>query len=178
MLTLFWKSVVLLDDILSALDAHVGKYVMENVVLGALANKTRLVRFHSQGVIAITNNQLSTLKLATHAIHFMSSADRIICLDKGRITEEGKFSIGRLSLITIVRLTSFAGTYDELLKAGGVFSRLSKEYGGVREDKTDAKESEEAPDAEQENKSEVKKSVAIMQAEERNTGGIAGKGAS
>jgi ABC-type multidrug transport system fused ATPase/permease subunit len=53
--------IILLDDVLSAVDAHVGKSILEDCILGALAGKTRV--------------------LATHQISIINSADRVIFLD-------------------------------------------------------------------------------------------------
>lgn len=55
------SSIVLLDDVLSAVDAHVGKYIMENCLISLLDGKTRL--------------------LATHQLSMLKYADRIIFLD-------------------------------------------------------------------------------------------------
>lgn len=53
--------IILLDDVLSAVDAHVGKNILDNCILGALDGKTRI--------------------LATHQISMMNHADRVIFLD-------------------------------------------------------------------------------------------------
>ncbi|KAF5097648.1 hypothetical protein D0Z00_002331 [Geotrichum galactomycetum] len=53
--------IILLDDVLSAVDAHVGKSILDNCILGALAGKTRV--------------------LATHQISIINNADRVIFLD-------------------------------------------------------------------------------------------------
>ncbi|KAI5476304.1 ABC transporter [Pseudohyphozyma bogoriensis] len=94
--TLYYNAdVVLLDDILSALDAHVGASIFKDVIMGALANKTRI--------------------LATHAIHLMPAANRILCLENGKIVEQG--------------------TYAELVAANGTFARLAAEYGRAEAEK-------------------------------------------
>lgn len=54
------KDIILLDDVLSAVDARVGKHIMENCIMGLLKSKTRI--------------------LATHQLSLISSADRIIFL--------------------------------------------------------------------------------------------------
>ncbi|CAE7132182.1 unnamed protein product, partial [Rhizoctonia solani] len=63
--------VVLFDDPLSALDAHVGKAVFQNVIQGALAGRTRI--------------------LVTHALHFIPQCDYIITMEEGRIAERGTY---------------------------------------------------------------------------------------
>lgn len=62
---------LIVDDPLSALDAHVGKAVFQNAIQGALAGRTRV--------------------LVTHALHFIPSCDYIITLEDGRIAERGTY---------------------------------------------------------------------------------------
>ena len=61
--------IVLMDDPLSALDAHVKKEIFEKVICDKLKDKTRL--------------------LATHAIDILDRVDRIIVIDQGRIIHQG-----------------------------------------------------------------------------------------
>ncbi|CAG8797621.1 2081_t:CDS:2, partial [Racocetra persica] len=63
--------IVLLDDPLSAVDAHVGKYLFTNCFQRALAKKTRL--------------------LATHHLHYLPQVDYIICMEDGEIAEQGTY---------------------------------------------------------------------------------------
>ncbi|KAG5501174.1 hypothetical protein JIQ42_06172 [Leishmania sp. Namibia] len=63
------RDVYLLDDPLSALDAHVGERVVEECLLGALAGKTRV--------------------LATHQMHVVPRADHIVALGGGRVEFSG-----------------------------------------------------------------------------------------
>ncbi|KAG8950683.1 hypothetical protein FRC04_007308 [Tulasnella sp. 424] len=65
--------ITIFDDPLSALDAHVGKAVFQQVIQNALAGTTRV--------------------LVTHALHFLSSVDYIITLDgtTGTIAEQGTY---------------------------------------------------------------------------------------
>ncbi|CAG8440521.1 10797_t:CDS:10 [Scutellospora calospora] len=81
--------IVLLDDPLSAVDAHVGRYLFTNCIQGALAKKTRV--------------------LVTHHLHYLPQVDYIICMEDGKIAEQG--------------------TYEELIKNGKAFSKLIAEYG-------------------------------------------------
>ncbi|EMD34148.1 hypothetical protein CERSUDRAFT_117637 [Gelatoporia subvermispora B] len=60
------------DDPLSALDAHVGKQVFQNVFLDAIAGKTRI--------------------LVTHALHFLPQVDYIYTMVDGRISEQGTYA--------------------------------------------------------------------------------------
>ncbi|KAG5478611.1 hypothetical protein LSCM1_06014 [Leishmania martiniquensis] len=59
------RDVYLLDDPLSALDAHVGERIVEECLLGALAGKTRV--------------------LATHQMHVVPRADYVVALGDGRV---------------------------------------------------------------------------------------------
>ncbi|KAH8929257.1 ABC transporter [Atractiella rhizophila] len=71
--TLYFNSdIVLLDDPLSAVDAHVGKYLFSHAIKGALKDKTRI--------------------LVTHALHVLPHVDYIYYLENGRISEEGTYA--------------------------------------------------------------------------------------
>ena len=59
------SQIILMDDPLSAVDAHVGRHIFEQAICGLLRNKCRL--------------------LATHQLHVLSRCDRIVWLDEGRI---------------------------------------------------------------------------------------------
>lgn len=61
--------IILLDDVLSAVDARVGKHIVNNCLLGMLKDKTRI--------------------LATHQLSLVGSADRIIFMNG-----DGLFSVG------------------------------------------------------------------------------------
>ncbi|KAG6900221.1 hypothetical protein C0993_001290 [Termitomyces sp. T159_Od127] len=60
------------DDPLSALDAHVGKAVFQNVLQNSLTSKTRV--------------------LVTHALHFLPEVDYIYTITDGRIAEHGTYT--------------------------------------------------------------------------------------
>ena len=131
------SDIVILDDPLSALDAHVGKAVFQNVISDGLAGRTRI--------------------LVTHALHFLPSVDRILVIDNGKIAEEG--------------------TYSELVKAGGAFSYLVRQFGAqddAEKDKEDEPE-EEAQDVTQKRR-KMTQGAQQMQMEERSKGAVSGKG--
>lgn len=65
------KDIILLDDVLSAVDARVGKHIMNNCLLDLLKEKTRV--------------------LATHQLSLIGSADRVIFLNGDGTIDVGKF---------------------------------------------------------------------------------------
>ncbi|KAL4933213.1 ATP-binding cassette transporter YOR1 [Aspergillus undulatus] len=67
----FNAELVLLDDPLSAVDAHVGRHIMDKAICGLLKGRCRI--------------------LATHQLHVLSRCDRIVVMDKGRIHAVGTF---------------------------------------------------------------------------------------
>lgn len=67
--------IYLLDDVLSAVDAHVGK----RIILAVLSK---------EGMLGS-----KTIVLATNAIHVLKSADEIVFLQKGEIVERGTFKL-------------------------------------------------------------------------------------
>ncbi|XP_017873148.1 PREDICTED: multidrug resistance-associated protein 4, partial [Drosophila arizonae] len=69
-------SIYLLDDPLSAVDAHVGRHLFDEVI----GPRGRLAQ------------QKATRVLVTHQVHFLSEADWIIIVDQGRILRQGTYT--------------------------------------------------------------------------------------
>ncbi|KAJ3344887.1 hypothetical protein HDU91_007522 [Kappamyces sp. JEL0680] len=67
----FNPDIALLDDPLSAVDVHVGSFLFQHCIKGALAQKTRL--------------------LVTHQLHVLPMVDYLVVLKEGRIVEEGTY---------------------------------------------------------------------------------------
>jgi ATP-binding cassette, subfamily C (CFTR/MRP), member 1 len=69
--------VVLLDDPLSAVDAHVGRHLFEKCIKGVMAGSTRI--------------------LVTHQLQYLPAADQVVILNEGRIVDRGSYSelVGR-----------------------------------------------------------------------------------
>eukprot|EP01059_Diplonema_ambulator_P001196 TRINITY_DN10951_c0_g1_i1.p1 TRINITY_DN10951_c0_g1~~TRINITY_DN10951_c0_g1_i1.p1 ORF type:complete len:1264 (+),score=461.24 TRINITY_DN10951_c0_g1_i1:38-3829(+) len=63
--------IVVLDDVLSAVDPQVGKHIFDKCLSGTLAGKTRI--------------------LITHQLQYLPQADQIIVLDEGRIVFSGSY---------------------------------------------------------------------------------------
>lgn len=61
----FNADIVLMDDPLSAVDAHVGRHIMDNAICGLLKGKCRI--------------------LATHQLHVLHRCDRVVWMQEGRI---------------------------------------------------------------------------------------------
>ncbi|KAI0120047.1 P-loop containing nucleoside triphosphate hydrolase protein [Nemania sp. FL0031] len=61
----FDADIVLMDDPLSAVDAHVGRHIMDNAILGLLKDKCRI--------------------LATHQLWVLNRCDRVVWMDGGKI---------------------------------------------------------------------------------------------
>ncbi len=66
------KDIFIFDDPISSLDANVGMKIMKNCILGYLKDKTRI--------------------LVTHALQYISFADRIIYMNKGEIKWIGNYN--------------------------------------------------------------------------------------
>jgi len=100
--------VYLLDDPLSAVDAHVGAHLFAQVVGpgGMLDDKTRI--------------------LVTHSARFLPKCDRIVVMKDGGISE--------------------AGTYPELLAAGGEFADFLIQYLADEKEANNGGEGEEGQD--------------------------------
>ncbi|XP_077987901.1 ATP-binding cassette sub-family C member 5-like [Glandiceps talaboti] len=64
------RDIILLDDPLSAVDAHVGKHLFKNLIRGALKGKSIL--------------------FVTHQLQYLSQCDEILVMKEGEIVERGK----------------------------------------------------------------------------------------
>ncbi|XP_019491823.1 PREDICTED: canalicular multispecific organic anion transporter 1 [Hipposideros armiger] len=89
------SDIYILDDPLSAVDAHVGKHIFNKVLGpdGLLKGKTRL--------------------LVTHSIHFLPQVDEIVVLENGTILEKGSYN----SLLA--KKGSFAKNLKTFMKQAG-----------------------------------------------------------
>lgn len=65
------RDIILMDDVLSALDSHVGKSIFEKCILEYLSRKTRV--------------------LVTHAVQYLEKADKIIFLEKSKASFVGTY---------------------------------------------------------------------------------------
>ena len=65
------REIYLLDDILSAVDAHVGSHIFKEVITGQLKGKTIL--------------------FVTNALQYVNKCDRVIVLDDGKVVEDGTY---------------------------------------------------------------------------------------
>ena len=66
------RDLIILDDPLSALDAHVGKFIFKETICKLLKDKTRI--------------------LVTHMLHFAKDLDYIFLFNDGEIYEEGTYN--------------------------------------------------------------------------------------
>ncbi|KAH8585848.1 ABC multidrug transporter-like protein [Bisporella sp. PMI_857] len=78
--------IVLMDDPLSAVDAHVGHKIMNDAICGLLKDKCCI--------------------LATHQLHILRRCDRIIWMEKGKIQMVGKFDDLKSQSCEFVRMIS------------------------------------------------------------------------
>jgi ATP-binding cassette, subfamily C (CFTR/MRP), member 1 len=85
--------IYLLDDPLSAVDAHVGRHLLEECICGLMAGKTRI--------------------LVTHQLHVLPHADRIFCMRDGRIVEQGTYEELLSRRGNFSRLIELFGNKDE-----------------------------------------------------------------
>lgn len=136
--------VTIFDDPLSALDAHVGESVFNNVLAGDRGDKTRI--------------------LVTHALHFLSQVDRIYCILDGRIVEQGTYD----ELVSAKG--AFASHINEFVSQQKEEEQEEQEEDAVEE----APVRDPQLEVEKRRKRHAAvKSTALMQEEERNTGAVA-----
>ncbi|KAI6703371.1 hypothetical protein NL676_012507 [Syzygium grande] len=87
------SDVYILDDPLSALDAHVGRQVFNSCIKEELREKTRV--------------------LVTNQLHFLPQVDRIVLIHEGMVKEEGTFEELSRSGELFQKLMANAGKMEE-----------------------------------------------------------------
>ncbi|KAJ3321041.1 hypothetical protein HDU76_000167 [Blyttiomyces sp. JEL0837] len=142
----FEADIVLLDDPLSAVDAHVGKYLFDNCIMGALKEKTRI--------------------LVTHQLHFLHRVDYVVVMRDGEIVEQGPYQTLLDSHGEFARLISNYGAEDTETKP--------KDVDDPTNTKTHEKKADEKKHLENfgDQIASKKPSKNIMTVEERATGKV------
>ena len=107
-LVYFNSDIVLMDDPLSAVDAHVGKHLFEDCLQGALKEKTRI--------------------LVTHQLHFLPSVDYIFVMKDGTIKERG----------TYAELIGAGGAFSTMIQAHGSSDSTAREANLMFDTNTEA----------------------------------------
>lgn len=108
--------IVLLDDPLSAVDAHVGRTLLDDCICGLMAGKTRI--------------------LVTHQLHVLPRADRIFCMYQGKIVEQGTYN----------ELIANCGDFSRLVAEYGGREENNEEHGKRAEDGEPSKEKQSRPE--------------------------------
>ncbi|KAJ3296180.1 hypothetical protein HK104_001918 [Borealophlyctis nickersoniae] len=147
----FNSDIVLLDDPLSAVDAHVGRYLFENCILGALKDKTRI--------------------LVTHQLHFLPKVDIVVVMKDGEVAEFG----------TYAELMASQGEFSVLMRShGGVDESSASETESAMETDDEiaaagvakAKQDKVNLDRLGQALSKESKARTLMSVEERATGSV------
>ncbi|KAJ1329416.1 ATP-binding cassette subfamily C (CFTR/MRP) member 1 [Microdochium nivale] len=105
----FDADIVLMDDPLSAVDAHVGRHIFDNAILGLLKDKCRI--------------------LATHQLWVLSRVDRIVWMEGGKIQAVDTFD----------NLTANHAGFRQLMESTAVEKEEEKEEGATVEAKPEDK---------------------------------------
>ncbi|ORX63493.1 hypothetical protein BCR32DRAFT_330852 [Anaeromyces robustus] len=152
----FNSDIILMDDPLSAVDAHVSRALFDNCILGALANKTRI--------------------LVTHHLHVLPRVDYIIVMKNGRIEEQGEYeelmkNDGEFS--RLMRTYGGIDDSDDNLSDKTSDKNVNEQTNLQNEGKT-TEEGEEKVKQEEVKKAREEKTTgrALMTKEERATGSV------
>lgn len=154
--------IYLLDDPLSAVDAHVGRHLFEECI----------------GSHGRLGKQKTTRILVTHQVHYLKDADYIVILRDGKIEHQGspyelsKLGIDFAKLLESEEFKDVNSEYDGSSKIGGTRSRKSSisstksdsflsldESGQEDDDSKMNRESEPKENVEESSKGKVKGSV-------------------
>lgn len=152
--------VYLLDDVLSALDQHVGRSIFEKCITGHLADKTRL--------------------LVTHQLQYLRHSDQVLVMDNGRIVERGtydellKIEGGLLSRLVSEHMAIESEEDREQDQTNRERKRVQAQQDA--EEMENAKKEQQVQISEDEQKADAAEREArgkLISAEERGTGSVA-----
>ncbi|XP_026557030.1 canalicular multispecific organic anion transporter 1 isoform X2 [Pseudonaja textilis] len=103
--------IYLLDDPLSAVDAHVGRHIFDKVLgpEGLLQNKTRI--------------------LVTHNLSFLAQVDDIVVLEAGTVTERGSYSTLLANSGSFAQLLNTYGNQQDNIHEEEAMAGLGEEEG-------------------------------------------------
>jgi ATP-binding cassette subfamily C (CFTR/MRP) protein 1 len=118
----FDADIVLFDDPMSAVDAHVGRALFQVRLIFTCRQHSRLMG-HQNAIVDGLRGQGKTVVLVTHALHFLSDVDYIYTIQDGAIVQQGNFT--------------------ELMASNGPFATLMRDFGGVTEEKEEDEEDAE-----------------------------------
>ena len=126
----------ILDDPLSAVDAHTGAHIFKHCIEGLLKDKTVL--------------------LPVHNLSYLDRADQVVVLEDKKISEQGQFS--------------------ELMRAGNAFAKMMKDFSTEEDGDGAERKTKKKGDGEEEpsDTPRVKGDGKMMEAEERERGGVSG----
>ncbi|KAF8458682.1 P-loop containing nucleoside triphosphate hydrolase protein [Terfezia claveryi] len=158
----FHAKIILMDDPLSAVDAHVGKHLFDEAICGLLKGKCRI--------------------LATHQLHVLNRCDRVIWMDDGAVKAIGAYE-------ELMRseegFRTLVGEYGGEKEEGEGKEKASKETrcseGNIDSDvntpitPTEISKISKIPNAPPTATGPPGKPSKLMQAEERNTSSVGWK---
>ncbi|KAI8809603.1 P-loop containing nucleoside triphosphate hydrolase protein [Cladochytrium replicatum] len=150
--------IYLLDDPISALDAHVGVQVFQDCILEHLVQRRH-----------------KTVILVTHQLHLLRFCDRVIVMDHGRIVEDGTVN----SLMEANGANGNPGHLAEMMKnytVGQQDKRKEKEKQKVGVEEADGEQdgviTEEEEEPKEKNEDEQKRIGGLIEEEDRETGAV------
>lgn len=148
----FNAGLVVMDDPLSAVDAHVGKRIWKQCILGELKDRTRVI--------------------ATHQLHVLPDVDIVICMKDGAISDIGSYS----------ELMDKNGEFSELMtQYGGVDKKsanptVDKGHSRELDEPSVSSTSGEMQDLDKDvDKKGTPAASKLMTEEERETGAVSTK---
>lgn len=142
---------ILLDDPLSAVDAHVGEHLFHEAITGDVCKG-------------------ATRVLVTHHVHFLPRCDTVIVLHKGTIKHVGTYED------LVARGVDFAGAVDVVKKNNKEFEASSNNDAGEKgdEEKIAVEDKDVKGEATKEQKKLKEAGENLMDKEEQNEGSVEG----
>lgn len=144
--------IYLLDDPLSAVDAHVGKHLFEQCI----------------SIHGFLGKQRATRILVTHQVHFLKSANWVVMMKDGQIERQGRAEDLANAGIDLMKIAE--QTEEEIIKARSLSRSTSRSTASISNDSEDTastlseeeeKEHEKQTNEEQTSKGKVKGNITL-----------------